>query len=160
MPYDYTNAPPVRDFGEVIPHGTVATVTMHIRAGGVGEDGMFKRNKDGTCEMLDIEFTVLDGEYKGRKIWENWILTGTTDGHEKAAEISRGRLKAVIDSAFGLKPDDVSTEARATRTISPRQFEGMSFIARIGIERGTPKNNGTNENWPDKNIIAGIVTPE
>ena len=79
MPFDYTNAPPPRDT-ELIPHGTVATVVMHIRPGGVGEDNMLKRSKDGGCEMLDTEFVVVDGPFLRRKFWENFILAGTTDG--------------------------------------------------------------------------------
>jgi hypothetical protein len=51
MPYDYTDAPPPRDI-ELIPHGTIATVVLHIRAGNVGEDGKLKRSAKGDCEML------------------------------------------------------------------------------------------------------------
>jgi hypothetical protein len=65
MPFDYTDAI------DLIPEDTVATISMRIRAGGVGEDGLLKRSKDGNCEMLDLEFTVLDGTYKGRKFWTN-----------------------------------------------------------------------------------------
>jgi hypothetical protein len=36
----------------------------------------------------------------------------------------------------------------------------MRFIARIGIEKGQAKNNGTGENYPDKNTIAQIITPD
>ena len=132
-PYDYTNAPPPQF--DLVPHGTIATVVLHIRAGGVGEDGMLKRSKDGGCEMLDCEITLTDTVYKGRKLWENLILDGTTDGHAKSIGINRGTLKAILDSALGLKPDDVSPQARAARTVSLKQFEGMTFIAKIGSRR-------------------------
>ena len=158
MPYDYSDAP-LPQF-DLIPHGTTATVGMHIHAGGVGEDGMLKRSKDGLCEMLHVEFTVLDGPYKGRKFWENLILAGTTDGHKEAVKISQGTLKAILDSALGLKPDDMSPEARKARNVSPKQFEGMTFIAKIGIEKGKPKNDGSGGNWDDKNILAGVITPD
>ena len=46
-PYDYSDAPPPRDI-ELIPHGTILTLILHLRAGGVGEDGLLKRSKDGT----------------------------------------------------------------------------------------------------------------
>ena len=46
MPYDYTDAPPSRDI-ELIPHGTIATVVLHIRAGNVGEDGLLKAQQNG-----------------------------------------------------------------------------------------------------------------
>jgi hypothetical protein len=145
MPYDYTDAPPPRDI-ELIPHGTIATVVMHIRAGGAGKDGMLKRSKDGACEMLDCEFVVADGPHKGRKFWEYMILEGTTDGHAKSVDINRGTLKAILDSALGLKPDDVSPQARAARTVSLKQFEEATFIAKIGIEKGRAKNDGSGEN--------------
>ncbi len=159
MPYDYTDAPPSRDI-ELIPHGTIATVVLHIRAGNVGEDGLLKRSAKGDCEMLDCEFVVLDGPYTKRKFWTNYILEGTTDGHAKAAEISRGTLRSVLDSALGLKPDDAGPQARAARTVSLRQFDNMTFIAKIGIEKGRPKNDGTGEKRPDKNILAAVITPD
>jgi len=158
MAYDYSDAPPSQF--EVIPHGTTATLVLHIRAGDVGEDGLLTRSKDGGCEMLVSELTIVDGPYKGRKLFERWILAGTTDGHAKSADINRSTLKAILDSALGLKPDDLSPQARAARTVDLKQFEGMSFIGRIGIEKGRPRNDGSGENWPDKNILAGVVTPD
>ena len=56
MPYDYTDAPPPRDF-EIIPAGEIVTVSLHIRPGGAGEGGLLKRGKEGTCEMLDTANT-------------------------------------------------------------------------------------------------------
>ena len=90
MVFDYSEAPPPRDF-ELVPHGTIATVQLTIRAGNAGEGGLLKRSAKGDCEMLDCEFVVLDGPYTKRKFWERMIMAGTTDGHAKAAEVSRGR---------------------------------------------------------------------
>jgi len=156
MPYDYTDAPPPQF--ELIPQDTVATVTMHIRAGGVGEDGMLKRSAKGDCEMLDCEFVVTDGACAKRKFWQYFVLEGTTDGHAEAAKISRGTLKAIIDGVLGLKPDDASAEARAARTVSVKWFDGKSFIAKIGIEKGGPDGKGGVYN--DKNRLAGVITPD
>jgi hypothetical protein len=126
---------------------------MHIRPGNCGEEGMCKRSKDGTCEMLDVQFTVVDGEFKKWKFWANMILVGTTDGHAKAAEISCRVLRTIVESARGIKPDDVSPKARELRTMSLKDFDNMSFMAKIGIEKG----DGT---YPDKNILAGVITPD
>jgi hypothetical protein len=161
MPYDYTDAPPPQF--ELIPQDTIATQVLHIRPGGVGEDGMLTRSKDGTCEMLAVVITIADGLYKGRKIFEYWVLEGTTDGHAKSREINLGTLKAILDSALGLDPNDKSPQAHAARTVSLKQFEGLTFIGKIGIEKGGPKiENGkpTGEFWPDKNILAGVITPD
>jgi hypothetical protein len=156
MPYDYTDAPPPSF--DLIPDGTVATVSIHIRPGDVGEDGMLKRSANGDCEMLDLELTVLDGPYKGRKFWHNLLLVGTTDGQKKMAAGNLGVLKAILDSALGLMPSDVSAEARAARTVSVKAFQGMNFIAKIGEEKGGPKKDGGN--YPDKNVLAGAVTKD
>jgi hypothetical protein len=158
-PYDYTDAPPPRD-PELIPHGTIATLVLHVRPGGVGEDGMLKRTRAGDAEMLDCELVVADGPHAKRRFWERWILNGTTAGQAQAAEIARSVLRAILDSALGLKPGDVSPQARAARTVSLGQFEGMTFMGKIGVEKGRPKNDGTGENWPDKNILAAVITPD
>ena len=156
MPFDYTDAPPPSF--DLIPDGTVATVSIHIRPGNVGEDGMLKRSANGDCEMLDCEFTVLDGTYKGRKFWHNLLLVGTTDGQKKMAAGNLGVLTAILDSALGLLPSDVSAEARAARTVSIKAFEGMNFIAKIGEEKGGSKKEGGN--YPDKNVLAGAITKD
>jgi hypothetical protein len=164
-PYDYTEAPPPRDTMELIPRDTIATLVLHIRSGGVGEDGMLTRTSKGDAEMLVCEFTLADGAYKGRKVFENLLLEGTTDGHAEAAKISRSKLRAILDSALGLKPDDISPQARAARTVSLKRFEGMTFPGKVGVEKGGPKKDKTTgeftgENWPDKNVLAAVITPD
>jgi hypothetical protein len=161
MPYDYSDAPPPRDF-ELIPANTIATLRLHIQGGGAGEDGMLKRSKDGRCEMLALEFVVVDGEFAKRKLWENWIVEGVD--HAEAIKISHSRIKAVIDSALGLDPKDVSPQARAARTRSYKDLEGLTFLAKIGIEKGGPKKDSsghpTGEFWSDKNIIGAAITKD
>jgi hypothetical protein len=158
MPIDYTDAPPPQF--ELIPDPTIATVSTHINPGGVGEDGMLTRSKDGGCEMLVAVLTLVDGPYKGRKVFERWVLEGTTEGHAESVRINRGTIKAILDSAFGLKPKDESDAARAVRTVSLGQLQGITFIAKIGIQKGKPKNDGSGENWADKNVLAGVITPD
>jgi len=150
--YDYTDAPPSK-FEPKIPEGTKTNLAIHIKPGGVGEDGMLTRSKDGGCEYLSVMLTAPDGAYKGEKFFENWILNGTTDGHAKARDITLRRLKAILDSAFGLDPNDKSPEAHARRTISLRQLEGMVFMAEIGIEKGSG-------DYGDKNIVANVITKD
>jgi hypothetical protein len=159
VPYDYSDAPEQRSDGP-IPADTVATVQLTIRPGGAGEGGLLKRSQDGGCEMLDCELVVVDGPHAKRKLWERMIVSGTTDGHAKAAEISRGKLRAILESARGIKPSDTSKEARKARTAELGDFDGMRFIARIGIEKGKPKNDGSGENYADRNTIAAIITPD
>lgn len=159
MTYDYTDAPEQRG-NELIPADTVATVQLTIRLGGAGEGGLLKRSQDGGCEMLDCELVVVDGPHMKRKLWERMIISGTTDGHAKAAEISRGKLRAILESARGIKPNDTSKEARNARTAELGDFDGLRFIVKIGIEKGRPRNDGTGESYPDRNTIASVITPD
>jgi hypothetical protein len=159
MPYDYSTAPPPRDL-ELIPAGTVASVQLRIRPGGAGEDGLLKRSKDGACEMLDCECVLVDGSYSRRKFWINLVLEGTTAGHAQAAEISRSILRGILESARGIRPDDASDQARARRIASLKDFDNIVFMARIGVEKGGPRTDGKGESYADKNVIAGIITPD
>jgi hypothetical protein len=159
MAYDYSEAPPARDF-DLIPTATIATVELRIRPGNAGESGLLKRSKNGDCEMLDCELVVVDGPYVKRKFWENMILAGSSDGHARAADVSRGRLRTILESARGIRPDDMTPTARTARTVELKDFDGMRFIARIGIEKGTPRPDGSGENYPDKNVLAAVITPD
>jgi hypothetical protein len=149
---DLNDAGPQRSF-DLIPAGTIATVQMIIRMGGAGEDGWLTRSKDGGCEMFDCEFIVVDGEFAKRKIWQMLVLTGTTDGHAKAAEISRGFLRGVLESARNIKPNDTSEAAQGKRKADIGDFNNLRFIARIGIEKSK------NPDFPDKNRLEA-VTPD
>lgn len=155
--FDYNEAPQQREI-DLIPHNTTATLQLTIRPGGAGEDGLLRRSQDGLCEMLDCEFTIVDGPFVKRKLWERFVLAGTTDGHAKAVEISRGKLRAILELAHGIKPDDVSPQARAARTVKLAEFDGMRFIGKIGIEKGKDKGNGAGS-YPDRNVLLAVITP-
>jgi hypothetical protein len=159
MPYDYSTAPPPRDL-ELIPAGTIASVQLRIRPGNAGEGGLLKRSAKGDCEMLDLEFVVVDGPYARRKFWSNFVLAGTTAGHAQAAEISRGTLRRILESSRNIHPDDMSDQARARRTADLKDFDNLIAVVRIGVEKGEVKKDGSGENYADKNVIASVITPD
>ena len=133
---------------------------MRIRPGNAGENGLLKRSKDGACEMLDVEFVVVDGPHAKRKFWENMVLAGTTDGHAKASEISRGKLRSILESSRGIKSDDMSAAARTARTVELMDFDNMIFVAKIGIEKGRAKNDGSGDSYAGQEFLAAIITPD
>jgi hypothetical protein len=135
-------------------------VQLRIRPGNAGEGGLLKRSGKGDCEMLDCEFVIVDGSYARRKFWSNFVLAGTTAGHAQAAEISRGTLRRILESSRNVHPDDMSDPARARRTADLKDFDNIVFIARVGIEKGEPKKDGSGENYADKNVIASVITPD
>jgi hypothetical protein len=146
------DAGPQRSF-DLIPPNTICSVQMLIKNGGVGEGGWLKRSADGGSEGLDCEFTVVDGEFAKRKIWQLLLLNGTTDGHAKAAEISRAFLRGVLESARNIKPDDNSEAAQSKRKAEIGDFNNLRFIARIFVEKSKDPN------FPDKNRLQAI-TPD
>jgi hypothetical protein len=160
MPFDYSQTGDPRDYSQPIPDGTLASVLMRIRAGGVGEDGLLKRTAKGDAEMLDCEFVVVDGEYAKRKFWDTFLLEGTTDGHKQRADTNRGRLKKILESARGIKKGDTSEQNLAKYQAGLKDFDNIVFIAKIGVKKGEPKNDGSGEKWPDKNYLAAAIGPD
>ena len=159
MPFDYSTAPPQRAV-DLIPAGTVATVIIHIRPGNAGEDGILKRSQKGDCEMLDIEYVVVDGEHARKKFWENQIIVGTTQGQKDMADAYCRTRKKILQSARGIKEGDQSPQARAAYMAELKDFDGLMFMAKIGIEKGKPKNDGSGENFADRNVLAAVITPD
>jgi hypothetical protein len=111
MAYDFNGAEQQRE-GGLIADGTVAVVHLTIRPGNAGEGGWLKRSKGGDSQALDCEFTVVDGPFAKRKFWSLFTVEGTTEGHAKAAEISASRLRGILESAKGIRPDDESDAAK------------------------------------------------
>jgi hypothetical protein len=137
---------------DLIPDRTIVTLHMTVRPGGAGEGGWLKRSKDGRSEALDCEFTVVDGPYAKRKIWDLWLVGGTTEGHEMAADITNRRLRAILETARGIRPDDNSeAAAQARRVANWGEFDGLRFMARVGIE---PAANG----YKAKNNLIEVIT--
>jgi hypothetical protein len=150
---DFNEADAQRSF-DVIPEGTVATVHMTVRPGGAGEGGWLRRSKDRNSEGLDCELTVVDGPHAKRKFWSLLTISGTTPGHAQAAEISGKKLRAILETARGVKPDDESDAAQQARLVAGYgDFDGLRFVARIGIE---PPQNG----YRAKNTLDQIITPD
>ena len=66
-------------------------------------DSDMKPNKAGTGEYLQLEFEIIDGEYKGRKVWERLNLANP---NAQAVAIARGRLSAICRAVGVMTPRD------------------------------------------------------
>jgi hypothetical protein len=152
MAYDFNTANEQRSF-DVIPDRTIAVVRLNIRPGDAGDGGLFKRSKNGQAEGLNCELTIVGGQYDKRKIFEWMTISGTTDNHAQAADISHRKLRAIIESARGIKPTDVSEAAKKARVVDYADFDGLRFVAQIGVE---PAKG----DYRAKNFLAQIITPE
>jgi hypothetical protein len=139
------------DFSGLIPAGTVATTQMRIRFYDAGVDGVLRPSKAGDAHGLDVEYILLEGPYAKQKLFAFVMVQGSTDGQKIMADRNKALLKAMLDSAFYLDPRDVSPEARKRRTVNWRDFDGLKFLAEIGVEQGR-------DGYGDKNVIVRAIT--
>lgn len=152
-------APP----GDLIPDGTFARVRMTIRPGGVNgasplDAGLLTASKSSDARMLDCEFTVVSGPFARRKFWQNFTVAGgklDDKGVSKGWNIAKSTFRAMIDSALGLDPKDMSDAAKAKRTLRGlKDLDGITFVVRIMLEpAGNPQ-------YKDANKLANVVTPD
>ncbi|HEV7266518.1 MAG TPA: hypothetical protein VGN83_16585 [Falsiroseomonas sp.] len=160
--YDMNDAELPRS-SDLIPDGTFAKVTMVIRPGGIDgqgeiDRGLLKASRNGSdTKMIDAEFTVATGPHTKRKFWQNFtVLGGKVDEHgvSIAWKISKGTFRAMIDSALGLDPTDMSEAAKARRMLRGlADLSGITFAAKIGVE--TSKN----ADYGDANKLERVVLP-
>ena len=66
-------------------------------------DSEMKATKAGNGEMLQLEYTVLDGEFKNRKIWDRLCLRHP---NHTAVEIAEANLSAICHAVGVMKLDD------------------------------------------------------
>lgn len=161
--YDLNDAQPqMGPIGELIPDGTFAKIKMAIRPGGVNgstpmDAGLLKASQSSDAKMLDCEFTVVAGQFARRKFWQNFTVAGgklDEKGQSKGWNISKSIFRAMVDSALGLDPKDMSPAAKQKRLIQGlKQLDGIVFAARIMIEPAA------NPQHRDSNKLANVVLP-
>jgi hypothetical protein len=66
-------------------------------------DSEMKATKAGTGEMLQLEFTVIDGEFRNRKIWDRLCLRHP---NPEAVKIAQANLSAICHAVDVLRPGD------------------------------------------------------
>jgi hypothetical protein len=163
MTFDMNDAEPQKS-GDLIPDGTFAKVTMTIRPGGTdGESsvdaGLLKRSAAPGSDvlMLDCEFIVTEGPHLRRKFWQTFTTSGgklDENGVSIGAKITKSTLRAMIDSALGLDPADMSEATKAKRILRGfADLSGISFVAKIRVEASN------NPAYSDKNKLDHVVLP-
>lgn len=162
--YDLNDAQPqMPPPGDLIPDGTFARLKMTIRPGGVNgagplDAGLLTASKSSDARMLDCEFTVVEGPFARRKFWQNFTVAGgklDDKGVSKGWNISKAAFRAMVDSALGLDPRDMSDAAKAKRTLRGlKDLDGITFVARIMIEPASSAQ------YKPANRIANVVTPD
>lgn len=144
---DFNDAEQQQSF-DLIPKGAVAKVRMTVKPGGYDDPsqgwlgGYATQSFETGSIFLACEFVVLEGEYARRKLWSNiglYSSKGPTWGN-----MGRTFVRAALNSARNVRPDDNTPQAAAARRIQGfHELDGLEFVARIDIEkdgRGEAKN--------------------
>ncbi len=145
----------------LIPAGTIARAVIIVKMGDIelpefGAGQWFKQSQSSKAKWMELEFTVLGGEFDRRKFWDRIFVDGDKMGQSgipQAKEIGLSTLRQIIESSNGLDPSDMSPEAQQRRNISGiMDLNGMEICAKIGIKKGT---NG----YSDSNRLTAAMTP-
>ncbi len=93
-----------------------------------------KQSQSGNTRLI-LSFRILEGEQKGRVLYEGYNLTGS----EKAVQISRSQLKALIASS-----------GRSDFNLSGmHEFVGMTAMASVKIQE-------EKDGYPERNVITAF----
>ena len=161
--FDLNDVEPIQS-NETIPDGTFAKVMMTLRPGGVDgfadiDRGLLKTSNQPGSDVvsLDCEFTVVAGPFAKRKFWQTFTVTGGKVDDKGASigwNISKRIFRAMIDSALGLDPEDMSDAAKAKRQLRGlADLNGITFVAKILVE---PNKDAR---YPESNKLDHPVLP-
>jgi hypothetical protein len=145
----------------LIPAGTIARAVIVVKMGDIeisefGAGQWFKQSQSSKAKWMELEFTIIGGEFDRRKFWDRIFVDGDKMGQSgipQAKEIGLSTLRQIIESANSLDPTDMSEAAQQRRNISGiMDLNGMEICAKIGIKKGT---NG----YSDSNKLTSAMTP-
>ena len=153
---DFNDAEQQQGF-DLIPKGTTVKVRMSIKPGGHDDPaqgwtgGYATESFDTGSVYLACEFVVLEGPFAKRKMWSNIGL------HSKKGpvwgQMGRSFIRAALNSARNVHPQDNSPQAAAARRIQGfHELDGIEFLARVDIEK-----DGKGQ---DRNVVKVAVEPD
>lgn len=145
----------------LIPDNTICRAIITVKGGDTelpefGQGTWFKRSATSSAKWMEIEFTVVGGQFDRRKFWHRIFVDGDKIGQSGmplAKEIGLRTLRQLIESGRNISPDDNSPQAQASRNIGGIvDLNGMEVCAKIGVKKG---NNG----YEDTNQLKAALTP-
>ena len=150
---DYSIAKNQGDYSP-IPDGTIVKVKFDIKEGGYNDPekgwfgGLATLGRSGAVYLNTVN-TVLTGEHKNKKIY-NLIGLYSPKG-PNYYEMGNSYVKAVLDSTYGLDPNDMGEEARIKRSKKRSELAGLVHLVEVKTTHDDKGNL--------KNEIKKVVTP-
>ncbi len=91
------------------------------------EDSDMKDNNAGTGQYLKLTYNVVDGNFQGRKLFENLNLhfddAGENEKHATAMKIANGKLRSICFAVGNHTPQDTS------------ELHDIPFVVTVGIQK-------------------------
>ena len=154
---DFNDAEAQQGAFDLIPKGTIVPLRMSIKPGGHDDhsqgwtEGYATQSFETGAVYLACEFVVTSGPFNKRKMWSNIGLRspkGPTWG-----QMGRSFIRAALNSARNVNPQDNSPQASAARRInSLADLDGIEFIARVDVEKDSKGD--------DRNVVKIVVEPD
>lgn len=142
---------------DLIPRGAIVPVRMTIKPGGFDDasqgwtGGYASESFDTGSVFLSCEFVVTAGPFAKRKMWSNIGLLSRKG--PAWGQMGRSFIRAALNSARGILPQDNSPQAaNARRIASFADLDGIEFIARVDVEK-----DGKGE---DRNVVKIAIEPD
>ena len=154
---DFNDAEAQHGAFDLIPKGTIVPLRMSIKPGGHDDhsqgwtNGYATQSFDTGAVYLACEFVVTAGPFAKRKMWSNIGLRspkGPTWG-----QMGRSFIRAALNSARNVNPQDNSPQASAARRINSfADLDGIEFIARVDVEKDSKDE--------DRNVVKLAIEPD
>lgn len=103
-----------------------------------------KPTKNGTGKFLELTLEVLEGQYKGRRLWDRLNLINP---NSQAVEIARSTLSAICHATGKLQPKDSG------------ELHSIPMIARVALRKRADNGEDTNEIKGYKKCSNETVAP-
>jgi hypothetical protein len=148
---DFSTAPTKQTvMGELIPHGTLAWAIVQVRPHNADADVIPVPSKTTQGNSyLDLELTIDDGLYDGRKVWTMVGVAGKPQYTEQGA----AAIRHMLEAGKGASPSNTQGYV----IDSYMELDGLRVAVEIGVEKGGPKPDGGV--YPDKNRVTRFLSP-
>lgn len=109
-----------------------------------GREWPLTASRHSGMEYLACVLEVLSPSFRGQKIYHNFSLSGAvTAGQESAVRISRRQIRALVESAAGILPDDDGPAAIAARRLdSWADLDGLTFPIVVDADASVSRQDG------------------
>ena len=154
---DFNDAEAQQGAFDLIPKGTTVPLRMTIKPGGHDDHsqgwtgGYATQSYDTGAVYLACEFVVTAGPFAKRKLWSNIGLLSRKG--PIWGQMGRSFVRAVLNSARNIRPQDNSPQAAAARRINSfADLDGIEFIARVDVEKDGKGG--------DRNVVKLAIEPD